>query len=77
MSTRGDDGAFPCARRRAPPPQAFVEKGARSQNGHARHPAADRLLLNMLCFAAGKTRQPLAELPADFNLQLKRLKYRE
>ncbi|MGA2259696.1 MAG: glycoside hydrolase family 2 TIM barrel-domain containing protein, partial [Thermoguttaceae bacterium] len=47
----------------------------RENLGH--HPAADRLLLNMLRLAAGKTHQPLAQLPADFDIHLKRLKYRD
>jgi hypothetical protein len=40
-----------------------------------RNPAADRLLLNMLRYAARDTEQPLAELPADFEQQLKTLGY--
>ncbi|MCY2992156.1 MAG: glycoside hydrolase family 2 [Planctomycetota bacterium] len=40
-----------------------------------RNPAADRLLLNMLRYAARDTGQPLAELPVDFEQQLKTLGY--
>lgn len=40
-----------------------------------RNPAADRLLLNVLRYAARDTGQPLAELPADSEQQLKRLGY--
>jgi hypothetical protein len=39
------------------------------------HPAADRLLLNMLRYAAGMVQGPLAALPADFAAQLKTLGY--
>ena len=37
------------------------------------HPAADRLLLNLLRFAARNTGKPPAELPNDFEAQLKPL----
>jgi hypothetical protein len=40
-----------------------------------RHPAADRLLLNLLRHAARELTQPLAELPADFGQQLKAFGY--
>jgi len=39
------------------------------------HPAADRLLLNMLRYASRDVGSPLAELPADFPAQLKTLGY--
>ena len=35
-----------------------------------RHPVADRLLGNLLNFAARDAEQPLAELPTDFEAQL-------
>ena len=53
----------------------FILNSLQIRDNLGRHPAADRLLLNMLRFAAGKTHQPLAQLPADFDIQLKRLKY--
>jgi len=40
-----------------------------------KNPAADRLLLNMLRHAARNTTKPLADLPADFELQLKSFGY--
>jgi len=55
----------------------FVLNSLQIRENLGRHPAADRLLLNMLRFVAGKTHQPLDPLPADFDLQLKRLKYRD
>ena len=39
------------------------------------HPAADRLLLNLLRYAARDARQPVAELPTDFATQLKAMGY--
>jgi hypothetical protein len=41
--------------------------------GH--HPVAERLLRNMLNYAARDLGQPLVELPADFPSQLKGIKY--
>ncbi len=38
-------------------------------------PAAERLLRNMLNYAARDLDQPLAELPADFDQQLKAIGY--
>lgn len=40
-----------------------------------RHPAADRLLLNMLRYATRDAKEPLADLPADFDQQLKTMGY--
>ena len=40
-----------------------------------RHPAAERLLRNMLLYAATDARKPLAPLPADFAQQLKAIGY--
>ena len=53
----------------------FVLNSLQIRENLGRHPAADRLLLNMLRFAARKTHQPLVPLPADFDDQLKRLNY--
>jgi hypothetical protein len=55
----------------------FVLNGLQIRENLGRHPAADRLLLNMLRRAAAKTHQPLAQLPPDFDIVLKRLKYRD
>ncbi len=40
-----------------------------------KHPAADRLLLNLVRYAAGATSEPLAGLPADFDATLKEMGY--
>ena len=40
-----------------------------------KHPAADRLLLNMLRYAAADAKKPPAELPADFDETLKSFGY--
>jgi hypothetical protein len=39
------------------------------------HPAADRLLLNLIAYAAGFVDKPLAELPSNFDAQLKAIGY--
>lgn len=39
------------------------------------HPVADRLLLNMLRYAGRDAAKPLADLPADFDTQLKAMGY--
>jgi hypothetical protein len=39
------------------------------------HPAADRLLLNLISYAAGFVGKPLSELPAGFDTQLKAIGY--
>jgi hypothetical protein len=39
------------------------------------HPVADRLLLNMLRYAARDVGKPLTELPADFDAQMKAIGY--
>ena len=41
----------------------------------SRHPAADRLLLNLVKHAGGSTDKPLMELPADFDSLLKSIGY--
>lgn len=40
-----------------------------------RHPAADRLLLNLMAYAATTTQEPPAPLPADFETTLRELGY--
>jgi hypothetical protein len=40
-----------------------------------RHPAADRMLLNLVRFAAESAERPLMEVPWDFEEQLKRIGY--
>lgn len=39
------------------------------------NPAADQLLLNLLRFGGRNLSQPLADLPADFDAQLRALGY--
>jgi hypothetical protein len=39
------------------------------------HPAADRLLLNLIAYAAGFVRAPLSELPSGFDAQLRAIGY--
>ncbi len=39
------------------------------------NPAADRLLLNLISFAAGLVRAPLAQLPSDFDSHLRAIAY--
>ena len=39
------------------------------------NPAADRLLLNLISYAADFVKQPLAELPSNFNSQLRSIGY--
>jgi hypothetical protein len=41
------------------------------------HPAAERLLRNMLNYAARDLDKPLAELPADFDTQLRAMGYKQ
>jgi hypothetical protein len=53
----------------------FVLNTLRILDNLDRHPAAERLLRNMLRYAARDSSQPLAELPADFDAQLKALGY--
>jgi hypothetical protein len=40
-----------------------------------RHPAADRLLLNLVRYARQGTDKPLADLPADFDATLHAIGY--
>jgi hypothetical protein len=53
----------------------FVLNTLRIRENLGRHPAAERLLRNMLCFAARDAGRPPAELPADFQSRLKSLGY--
>ena len=39
------------------------------------HPAADRMLLNLINYAAESTNQPIAPLPNNFDMQLKQISY--
>jgi hypothetical protein len=39
------------------------------------HPAADRLLLNLVDYAAASTNEPLSPLPDDFDVQLAKIGY--
>jgi hypothetical protein len=39
------------------------------------HPSADRILLNLVNYAAGFVKKPLGELPSDFDVQLKSIGY--
>jgi len=39
------------------------------------HPAADRLLLNLVNFAADSVVKPLADVPSNFNAQLQAISY--
>jgi hypothetical protein len=51
----------------------FILNSLRIREHLGAHPAADRLLLNLLRFAARHTGKPPAELPNDFEAQLKPL----
>ena len=42
-----------------------------------KHPAAERILRNMLRYAARDVKKPLADLPTDFNTQLKAIGYQD
>jgi hypothetical protein len=53
----------------------FVLNTLRIREQLGRHPAAERLLRNMLRYAARDVEKPLAELPADFGARLKSLGY--
>jgi hypothetical protein len=54
----------------------FVLNTLRLREQLGQHPAADRLLVNLLRFAAAEQSKPLAELPADFEAQLRALGYK-
>ena len=49
----------------------FILNSLRIRGRLGRHPAADRLLRNMLNYAARGTDKPIAKLPANFDEQLK------
>ncbi|MBN2296161.1 MAG: hypothetical protein JXM70_27265, partial [Pirellulales bacterium] len=53
----------------------FILNTLNIQENLEKNPAADRLLLNMLCHAARDTSKPLADLPTDFDEQLKAMGY--
>ena len=54
----------------------FILNTLRIRENLGSHPAADRLLNNLLRFAARDANQPLADLPADFEAQLKSIGYK-
>ena len=54
----------------------FILNTLRIRENLGSHPAADRLLNNLLRFAAGERQKPLADLPADFEAQLKSIGYK-
>ncbi|MHB8522845.1 MAG: glycoside hydrolase family 2 protein [Limisphaerales bacterium] len=54
----------------------FILNTLRIRENLGSHPAADRLLNNLLRFAAGAREKPLADLPADFEAQLKAIGYK-
>ena len=54
----------------------FVLNTLRIRDHLGRHPAADRLLINMLRYAADNARKPLADPPADFDARLRARGYR-
>ena len=53
----------------------FVLNTLRLRENLGVHPAAERLLRNLLRFAARNADQPRADLPATFETQLKNLGY--
>jgi hypothetical protein len=53
----------------------FILNTLRIRENLGAHPAADRLLLNLLRYGARDLRKPLLDLPADFDRQLKALGY--
>ena len=54
----------------------FILNTLRVRENLGSHPAADRLLNNLLRFAAGERQKPLVDLPAGFEAQLKSIGYR-
>jgi hypothetical protein len=54
----------------------FILNTLRIRENLGSHPAADRMLNNLLRFAAGEWQKPLADLPADFEVQLKSIGYK-
>jgi hypothetical protein len=55
----------------------FVLNTLRVRENLDSHPVAERLLRNMLRYAARDVDKPAANLPADFNAQLKSIGYQE
>lgn len=53
----------------------FIVNTLRIRENLGSNPAAERLLRNMLTYAARGTDQPAAALPADFQQQLKTIGY--
>jgi hypothetical protein len=53
----------------------FLVKTLRIREHLGTDPAADRLLCNMLNYMARGLNQPVADLPTDFNRQLKAIGY--
>ena len=53
----------------------FILNGFRIRDSLGSLPAAERLLRNMLNYAAQGTDKPIAELPANFDEQLKAMGY--
>ena len=53
----------------------FLVNSLRLLENVDRHPAADRVLLNMIGYAAGFTTEPPAPLPADFDARLRAIGY--
>jgi len=51
----------------------FVLNTLRIRENLGRDPVAERLLRNMLRYAAADQGKPLADLPGDFNRQLKEM----
>ncbi len=54
----------------------FILNALRIREHLGTDPAADRLLVNLLRYAARDHQQPPAELPADFDAQLQAMGYR-
>ena len=54
----------------------FILNTLRIRGNLGRHPAAERLLRNMLRYAARDVKKPPADLPPDFDKQLKALGYK-
>jgi hypothetical protein len=53
----------------------FILNTLRIREQLGTHPAADRLLLNLLRYASRDQAKPLAELPANFEARLRSLGY--
>ena len=53
----------------------FVLNTLHIRENLGRNPAADRLLLNMLRYAARNVSKPLADFPPDFDAQIKAMGY--